>query len=349
MSASTAELIDSLRARATRAAQAWAPGARISEVRPLTGGASSLTFIATVEGGPAQERSVVLKVAPPGLAPVRNRDVLRQSRVMWALHGRPGVRVPRVLFEDAGEPPEIPPFHAMSLVPGECVEPVLEDDRDPAGRPTVRARALDAAGVLAALHRVVPADVGLADEPVVSLAEEIDRWTKAFATVPADLQGDYERCARALHATMPAPLPPVVNHGDYRLGNTLCRGDRVEAVIDWEIWSVGDPRVDLTWFTFFTDEGRHPAAPSGDPTGMPTGGELLDAYLTVAGLGTPPDLDWFTALTYYKEAGATALLIKRGRRAETMHPAIRRMIPALPGLLREAERILDGTGPRRRR
>ncbi|MEU9024964.1 phosphotransferase family protein [Actinomadura sp. NPDC048394] len=335
----TDELELSLRERATKAAQTWAPGAEITGLAPLTGGASSLTFVAHLRSEGRQEERVVLKVAPPGLPPLRNRDVLRQARVMRALHGRPGVRVPPVLFEDPGEPPDTPPFLAMELVPGECAEPVLEEGRDPAGFAAVRSSALDAAAVLAAIHSVSPREAGLEAEPVVTLADEIDRWTRAFATVPPDLQHEYERCARALHATIPDPLDPVINHGDYRLGNTLCRRGRVEAVIDWEIWSVGDPRVDLAWFTFFTDEAGHPAAPSGEPSGMPPRTELLAAYVAAGGRQVP-DLPWFEALTHYKEAGATALLIKRGRRAGELAPTIARMVPALPGLLTKAEALL---------
>lgn len=334
-------LIEDLRARAADAAQARHPGAEVVSVEPLTGGASSLTFIAELTGVPKEEERVVLKVAPPGLAPVRNRDVLRQAGLMRALYGRPGVVVPPVYFEDAGDPPGVPPFVAMGFVPGECSEPVLRDRRDTADFAEIRSRALDAARVLAALHRVDPVEAGLGDEPVVGLGDEIDRWTRAFTTVPADLQGDYEACAVALHATMPTALPPVVNHGDYRVGNTLCHDGRVTAVIDWEIWSVGDPRVDLTWLTFFTDEARHPAAPTDAPSGMPTARELLDAY-TRAGGAELPDMTWFEALTRYKEAGATALLIKRGRRQGELPPQMRRMVPALPELLREARDLVGG-------
>src|SRR5262245_41750361 len=96
--------LDDLAARATAAAQEWAPGSRIDDVQPLTGGASSLTFTAQVAGGPGGYERIVLKVAPPGLEPVRNRDVNRQARLMRALDGAPGVRVPLVFFEDDGEP-----------------------------------------------------------------------------------------------------------------------------------------------------------------------------------------------------------------------------------------------------
>jgi aminoglycoside phosphotransferase (APT) family kinase protein len=336
------DLIVSLQERATVAAQAWQAGVEIIDVRPLTGGASSLTYLATAVGGANPADQVVLKVAPPGLAPVRNRDVLRQARVQRALYGQPGVLVPPVFFADAGGPLAVPPFMGMGFVAGECLEPVLADERDPGKRDRYHARGLDAAAVLAAIHRVDPAQVGLSDEPVVTLAEEIERWTTAFGTVAEDLQGDYLRVAAALHASVPEALPPTINHGDYRLGNTLCSGERLAAVIDWEIWSLGDPRVDISWLRFFNDEARHPAAPSLEPTGVPTAEELTAAYLAAGGPALP-DLDWFDALTKYKEAAATALLIKRARKAPgAFAQTMVRMAPALPELLRQAEHRLGG-------
>lgn len=329
-------LVVDIQARAAVAARSWRPAARLHDVRPLTGGSSSLTFLADVEGVPDDEAQVVLKVAPPNLKPVRNRDVLRQGRLMRALAGVPGVVVPPVFFEDDGSPP----FVGMGFVPGVCVEPGLTILRDSDTFPQVRARALDAARVLAALHTADPAAIGLGDEPVVTLDAEVERWTRAFGTVPEDLQGEYERCAKALHASVPSALPPRVNHGDYRLGNTLCDGDRVTAVIDWEIWSVGDPRVDITWLTFFTDEEVHPGAPSREPTGMPSAQELLEEYLRAGGWPDLPDLSWFKALTRYKEAAATALLIKHGRRSGPLDDSLLRMEPALPQLLDEARDLL---------
>jgi aminoglycoside phosphotransferase (APT) family kinase protein len=180
----------------------------------------------------------------------------------------------------------------------------------------------------------------LGNEAAVSLDREIDRWTRAFGTVSADLSGEYLHCEQALRTTMPSALPPSINHGDYRLGNTLCDGGHLTAVIDWEIWSVGDPRVDVSWLAYFTDEARHPAAPSTEPTGVPAIPELLAAYAEAGGAPLT-DLDWFHALTRYKEAAATALLIKRGRKTGRLAPSIQRMVPRLPELLDEAEQLLS--------
>lgn len=338
------DLVRDLTARIAAAVARWAPGATVLEVAPLTGGSSGLTYTARISGAPAGHEQVVLKVAPPGLPPVRNRDVLRQARLMRAVEGNPGVQVPRVLFEDAGDPPGVPPFVAMSFVPGQCVEPVLVP-RGTLSPEHVRARAFDAARMLAALHRIDPRRTPLVDEPVVSLADEIDRWTRAFETVPDDLREGYEVVADRLHATMPPPMEPVLNHGDYRLGNILCEGDRVRAIIDWEIWSLGDPRVDVTWFTFFTDEARHPASLSDEPTGMPTKAELVAAYEEARGVRLT-DLAWFEALTKYKESAATALLIKRARKAGSLRGVHQRMLPALAVLRQEALELIDGRPPR---
>src|SRR5688572_5931645 len=91
-------------------------------VRRLTGGASSLTYAGTIA---ADDRRVVVKIAPPGVAPTLNRDVLRQARLMKALHGH-AVAVPEVLWEDGGHPPEVPPLFVMSFLDGTSLEPLYD-------------------------------------------------------------------------------------------------------------------------------------------------------------------------------------------------------------------------------
>ncbi|MFG1923376.1 phosphotransferase family protein [Cryptosporangium sp. NPDC048952] len=311
--------------------QGWRPDAKVLDVRPLTGGNSSLTFLVDLGGVAENETPIVLKVAPPGLEPVRNRDVLRQARLQAALRAAGRPPAPAVLFTDAGAPP----FMAMNFVPGECVEPILRpvDERPAPG--VVRDRYLAAARALGDLHEITPASVGAGDEPVIDLRTEIGRWTRAFGTLPPEMQGNFERAGDALLATVPEPLPPVLTHGDYRLGNTLCEADRLEAIIDWEIWSVGDPRVDLTWFLFFTDDAGHLAAEPGPPAGTPTQAELVREYERHRGV-TVPDLEWFHALTRYKEAAATGLLLKRAaKHGFQVNPAMARMGPVLPDLVEE--------------
>ncbi len=45
----------------------------------------------------------------------------------------------------------------------------------------------------------------------------------------------------------PAPAPPRLVHGDFRLGNLMVADGRVAAVLDWELAHLGDPHEDLAW------------------------------------------------------------------------------------------------------
>ncbi|MCD4524264.1 phosphotransferase family protein [Nocardioides sp. cx-173] len=331
-------MVEQLRTRVAASVAQWRAGSRLTRLEPLTGGTSSLTFVMEVVGPAGDTTPAVLKVAPPGLEPVRNRDVLRQARLQRSLEGSERPIAPALFFSEPGLSLDEPPYLAMELVAGDCVEPTLTDEALPAAQ--VQARELDAVGVLAALHAIVPDRVGLAAEPVTQLSAEVERWIKAFTTLPVQMQGDYERAGQLLLDTAPEALPPVINHGDYRLGNALCAGDRVNAVIDWEIWSVGDPRVDLSWMAYFLDDADHPAVVPGWHAGTLSRGELVSAYESAAGR-TMPAMDWFHALTRFKEASITGLLIKRADKLNRpLIPSMERMRPALPRLVQETIELI---------
>jgi aminoglycoside phosphotransferase (APT) family kinase protein len=333
--------VQALLDRAGLAADAHWPGASVTDLEALQGGVSSLTFAARLADGQGKGRRIVVKVAPPGLPPVRNRDVLRQARVMRALAGVPGVRVPEVLLEDNGSPP----FIAMSFVDGQAYEPKKDVSASPPTPEVVDRRARAAARMLARMHQLEPAEVGLGAEPAIPLRDELDRWAKLYATAGDDLRHDEAELYRRLADTVPEPVEPRILHGDYRLGNMQFDGERLEALIDWEIWSVGDPRTDLAWLLAYTDpvqrfveelDGPNQAAADA----MPDRDELLAEYVTLR--PTPVrDLHWFLAYCYYKIASTTAALAKRNRRRPDPDPALEIAASTLAPVLERGREILE--------
>jgi aminoglycoside phosphotransferase (APT) family kinase protein len=321
------ELLD----RATLAADARFPGAAVRDLERLPGGVSSLTFAARLEPG----RRVVVKVAPPGLEPVRNRDVLRQARLLKVLSAADGVRVPEVLFEDAGSPP----FFVMDFVAGDSYEPRLDVSPTPPSPETVHARALACAEMLAELQRVDPAPL---HEDPLPLSEELGRWERLYATVPEDLHHGQAELYRRLAENIPEPLAPVILHGDYRIGNMQFDGARLAAIIDWEIWSLGDPRTDLAWLLIWLDpiQRFHETRSEADEragAGLPTHDELLAAYGP-----EPRDLPWFEAYARYKMASTTAVLAKHNRRRPDPVPHLHVAATTLPAMIQRGLEVLDG-------
>jgi aminoglycoside phosphotransferase (APT) family kinase protein len=285
------------------------PDASVAPVTPLQGGTSSITYWTTLTRSDGASEKFVVKVAPAGLEPTRNRDVLRQARVLEAL-ARTEVPVPRVLATHAGGGLEIPPFFIMSFEPGDCVEANFQPPGSiPANE--VRERLLHAARILGVLHRTDPETVGLGDEVPKTLREEVETWVNAFGACDEDLRSGTEDVAERLFGTIPEQGPTTLIHGDYRLGNTLSEGTRVVAVIDWEIWARSDARVDLAWFLMMANPdaalGRSVAE------GMPSNVELLSTYEGSRG-ATVKDLEWFGALVRYKQAAAAAIIFRNARR-----------------------------------
>jgi aminoglycoside phosphotransferase (APT) family kinase protein len=329
---------DALAARVEAAAQEGMPGAKVTSFEQLAGGASGLTYRAELSSPDRDDVPVVIKVAPAGLAPVRNRDVLRQARVLRALHGRPGIAVAEVLFDDPGEPgpSDRPPLFVTTFVEGESFEPIIDPrDGDLPPAAVLEARAIAAARILAALHVVDPAEAGLDGEPVNDLADELDRWSASFETVEDELRPRWLELRKALVTALPDPSRPAVVHGDYRLGNMLCCGGEVRAVIDWEIWALTDPRIDLAWMLMFCHRGEQPPAVR-DAPGMPDAVTLRRVYEEAA--GSPVDApEWFDAFVRFKQAATIALLVKRRRKA-----AVERGDD--PGPVSPTPRLLIGRG-----
>lgn len=302
---------------------------RVHDIRPLAGGASSLTYIGRTAGG----AQVVVKVAPAGIPPVLNRDVLRQARLLRALMVT-GVPVPDVLWADPGDPPDHPPLFVMSFVEGSTLEPLYDLDgyEDPT---TVASRMRQAARVLAQLHALDPSTLGLGDEPVVGPSEEVERWCRLLDTVDPAIVPGWDDVATDLLAAVPRPLPGAVVHGDYRLGNMLASGDTITAVIDWEIWTVGDPRVDLGWFLVNADPDTY-GRPTPYAGSMPSPTELAAIY------GDVPDLGWFRALACFKSTATWALIVKHNRRRPDPDPDIEAVVADLPRVLDRARAGLAG-------
>jgi aminoglycoside phosphotransferase (APT) family kinase protein len=304
-------------------------GADVSDVTPLAGGASSLTF-----GGTRDGQKVVIKVAPPGVEPVAHRDVLRQARIIKALAAT-RVPVPEVLVEDAGDPPRTPPLFVMSHVEGDCVEPLFDGG---AAFPELPERYRDACRTMAALHSLAPAALGLDGEPVVDAVAEVHRWCDTLQTVDAALVPGWQGVRDALLQCGPTALEPTVVHGDFRLGNLLAVGASINAIIDWEIWSIGDPRIDAGWFLINCDPDTYQRVPASVGIAPPTA-ELARIYQREGGSIT--DLAWFTALACFKSAATWSLIVKHNRRRRSPRAELEAMVPTLPRLLARARSLVD--------
>ncbi|MFF2190044.1 phosphotransferase family protein [Streptomyces sp. NPDC058155] len=267
--------------------------------RLIEGGRSNLTYALT-DGA----HDWVVRRPPLGHVLATAHDMKREYRVISALHPT-AVPVPEPLL--LCEDPEVlgAPFYVMEYVAGTPYR--TAEQLAPLGPERTRAALLGLVDTLVELHAVDPAAVGLADfgRPEGFLDRQLRRWGKQLdASRNRDLAGVDE-----LHATLGRSLPhspaPTVIHGDYRLDNVLIGDDdRIKAVLDWEMSTLGDPLTDLGLLVMYSaplEITGSVISTTAGAAGHPDPAELIERYAAGSGRDTTA-IAWYTAFAWFKLA-----------------------------------------------
>ncbi|MFC6017056.1 phosphotransferase family protein [Plantactinospora solaniradicis] len=278
----------------------------------IAGGKSNLTYL--VRGG---DREFVLRRPPLGHVLATAHDMGREFRVISALAGTE-VPVPAALLHCADETVLGAPFYLMERVPGVVFRSRAQTD--PLAPAQRRELALVMMDVLATLHTVDPAAVGLADfgRPEGFLGRQVRRWGGQLDRSRSRALPGIDELRERLAATTPegANAGRIV-HGDYRLDNLIADCPpgpasgpvTIRAVLDWEMATLGDPLADLglllTYWEVLGDsdaaDGNAVADGLGPRAGFPSGAELIDRYAGRSDVDVGP-LHWHVALGCFKLA-----------------------------------------------
>jgi aminoglycoside phosphotransferase (APT) family kinase protein len=306
----------------------------------VSGGRSNLTYL--VDDGSGAR---IVRRPPLGHVLATAHDMAREYRVLTALAGT-GVPVPATyaLCEDPGVVGA--PFYVMENVAGHIYRTAASAAE--LGHDRLTAIAQDLGAVLARLHTTDPAAVGLADfgRPEGYLERQLVRWGKQLdASRSRDLPGIDELRDR-LAADLPAGHRAAIVHGDYRLDNAVFGDDdRIAAVLDWEMSTLGDPLTDvgallMYWELMTGGEGMFGAVPAG--ARFPGPEALVEAY-TAAGGADVERLPWYLAFANFKLAVIAEGIHYRHQAGQTVGEGFATLGAAVPVLVARGHRILSGS------
>ena len=268
----------------------------------IAGGRSNLTY--TVTDGTSDW---IVRRPPLGHVQATAHDMGREYTAMSALAGT-DVPVPRT-YAHCDDPEVLgAPFYVMERVDGVAIRTARElDERGTDRTEAIAGRLID---VLAALHAVDPAEVGLSEfgRPQGFLERQVRRWGKQLAGSKTREHPDADELHRLLSEQLPAEDPSVVGivHGDYRLDNCLVGADdEIHAVVDWEMATLGDTRTDLALMLVYDQisalAGGDIVSDVAKAQGYPGTDQQLTAYAAASGR-EPGDMNWHLALAYFKLA-----------------------------------------------
>ena len=142
--------------------------------------------------------------------------------------------------------------------------------------------------MLAAIHAIEPADVGLGDlgRPDGYVARQLTTWYGSWTASTEAADYDDAR-VHELHTLLmehlPEQGPPRIVHGDYGVHNSMVGDDgEIVAVLDWEIATLGDPLADFAYALNAWAEASDPVAVRHDAAtalpGFATRAELTHFY-----------------------------------------------------------------------
>ncbi|MGW0157730.1 phosphotransferase family protein [Mycobacterium sp. NPDC003323] len=202
---------------------------RVTDLRVLTGGASRATLAFT-----ADDRPLILRTGPPD-------DVHASMELEAAALRRAaaaGAPVPQIIAADDSPAALGNPYLVCDFINGETIVRKIARTLDDGSR----ARLLrQCAQALAAIHRADPDGIGLsATDPLTEWRTQLDEM--------GDTTAVFEYAFRWLEQHRPARTPPVLVHGDFRMGNLIVDDNGLAAVLDWELTHIGEALDDLAWF-----------------------------------------------------------------------------------------------------
>jgi aminoglycoside phosphotransferase (APT) family kinase protein len=275
-------------------------------VTPIGEGHSNVTYAISRAGAP----EMVLRRPPRPPLPPSAHDVAREARVLAAL-APTAARVPAVLACCDDVTVIGAPFFVMERVPGDVigssVPPPLDtyDQRRHIGEELVDA--------LVEIHAVDWPAAGLGDfgRPSGYLQRQLRRFGGLWEANKTRELPAVERVALWLAENLPESGPATLVHGDYRLGNVIFAADRpahLQAVLDWEMATIGDPLADVGYLCMmWAQPGDPPGGLRGQlggvtrSEGFPTRAQLIARYEQRSGRPMQ-SLDWYVTLAMWKAA-----------------------------------------------
>jgi aminoglycoside phosphotransferase (APT) family kinase protein len=303
----------------------------------VAGGRSNLTYAVT-DG----TNRWVLRRPPLGHVLPTAHDMAREHKVLDAL-SRAGFPVPEPVLLCTDTDVLGAPFYLMQHVDGKIY-------RDAGGLSPEQFRELTFTLVdtLADLHALDPAAIGLGDfgKPEGFNARQVRRWKQQLdASRSRELSGIEELHAR-LATDIPAGGPGAVVHGDFRLDNVLISDElTVNAVLDWEMSTLGDPLSDLALMLVYAgrpllEQDGRPVSPIELP-GHPSLDEMAARYAERSKRDVG-DLHWYVGFAAFKLAVILEGVHYRYTKGQTVGPGFDTVGAMVPALVEQGHRALEG-------
>jgi aminoglycoside phosphotransferase (APT) family kinase protein len=294
-----------------------------------------------------------LRIPPPSAPDSRDGGILREWRIIEALDGTDVPHTPAIgACADTSVLGRA--FYLMGFVDG--WSPMgLETEAD-GSRPwpepfrsdvdAKRGLAFQLVEGIALLGGVDWRAKGLEDlgRPDGFHERQVDRWTAFLERIKGRELPGFDEAAAWLRTHQPIDYVPGLMHGDYQFANVMFEHGapaRLAAIVDWEMGTVGDPKLDLGWVVHSWPEDTSTVSEGFsyvDMQGMPSRSEVLAHYSSVSGRQVD-DIDYYCVLAKWK----LAVVLEQGFQRAGDDEKLNAFGPIVLNLMQEAADLAAST------
>jgi aminoglycoside phosphotransferase (APT) family kinase protein len=271
-------------------------------VAPISGGSQNEIY--EIRRG---DFHAALRKPPATAAAGRNEGILREWRIIEALDG---TDVPHTAAYGVCTDATVlgGTFYLMGFVDG--WSPMAHRERWPDPFHTdATARAGLAYQLVEGVARMSAVDwqaKGLGDlgRPDGFHDRQVDRWLSFYDRVKTRELPGMDVATQWLRTHRPLDFVPGIMHGDYQFANVMYRHGapaQLAAIIDWEMGTIGDPKLDLGWVvqTWPDSATEKVNITYVDTRDMPTRQQLIDHFAKESGRQCD-DMDYYVVLARWK-------------------------------------------------
>jgi aminoglycoside phosphotransferase (APT) family kinase protein len=307
-------------------------------VRSLSGGQSNPIYDLRIG-----DRALILRRKPFGTLVKGAHAIEREYRVLAALSPT-GFPVPAPICLCNSDEVIGAPFYIMAKVDGREYWHARLPDCGPDQRFRIHIALIR---TLAQLHTLDLEPLGLSDfgRGGNYVARQIDRWDAQYRQ--DSLAGrviEMEQVADGLRKSLPEVISTTLIHGDFRLDNVLFdRRDKVVAVLDWELSTLGVPTADFAYLMMM-----HHFPPElfggldGERiVGIPSQSEAVDLYIAANPSAQLARIDYYVAFNMWRFAAITHGIKGRLMRGNAASSDAARMVAQLPEIARRAAALME--------
>jgi aminoglycoside phosphotransferase (APT) family kinase protein len=293
------------------------------------------------------ELRCAIRIPPPAAPPDRDEGILREWRIIEALDGTDVPHTSAIgMCEDTSVLGRA--FYLMGFVDG--WSPMEQRGWAPPFDTDLEARAglgYQLAEGIALLSKVDWREKGLQGlgRPDGFHDRQVDRWTTFFERINGRKLDGMDVATAWLRAHRPIDYIPGIMHGDYQFANVMYKDGepaRLAAIVDWEMGTVGDPKLDLGWMIQSWPEDTMAAGASGssyvDLRGMPSRSQVLAHYAEVSGRQVD-DVDYYVILAKWK----LAIVLERGFQRAGDDEKLQAFGPVIVDLMKGAGELAEST------